>query len=130
MNAATPFNETFATITTIVTYSPDWENGTGYLDHAAKGEHAPLLQPGQMAASVTTNGRKIIFIGGFEPQENLVIFQRYAGSSERIAVNEPGWLVDLLLGVYISNTADFTTLQLLFGVAGRGNIVQRIQKIR
>lgn len=68
------FNKKFE-ISNKIEFNPRWGNGTGYYDNAVSGEHAPVLTPGEMVASLSDNNRKIIMVG--TPLGNVVIFQRY-----------------------------------------------------
>lgn len=63
-----------------ITYNPGWANPTGYLDHAVKGNNAPVLAPGQMVKTRDPRGRRIILIG--TRKGNVAVFDRYSGQSE------------------------------------------------
>lgn len=70
--------EAFAKIEVMIEYNPKWANGTGYFDHAVKGEHAPKLQPGEMvkAEVPAPNLRRIIIVG--TRFGNVVVFERFS----------------------------------------------------
>lgn len=83
------FNEVFDKVATEVEYDAAWENGTGYLDHAVSGEHAPILPDGMIAKTVDPAGRKILIV----PTRlgNVVLFERYTNKGEDAVyvVNRP-----------------------------------------
>ena len=64
-----------------IQFNPSWTNGTGYLDHAVKGEHAPVLKPGQMVKATDPRGRRIIIIG--TRRGNVLVFDRYSEQVEQ-----------------------------------------------
>ena len=83
MNATQLFDSKFATTTKEIPFSEEWNNGTGYLDFAVKGEHAVVLENGEIAKSVTSENktnprlshRRMIFVGtALGP---VVVFERY-----------------------------------------------------
>ncbi|QXN70445.1 hypothetical protein AGENTSMITH_39 [Bacillus phage vB_BspM_AgentSmith] len=55
----------------------EWDNGTGYLDNAVKGDYAPILKVGQSCSSVVSLGRLAVMVGTV--YGNIVVFQRYPG---------------------------------------------------
>lgn len=68
----------FDKVPTTVEYNPKWANGTGYFDHAVKGEHAPKLEVGEMVKCETPapNLRQMIIVG--TRFGNVVVFERYS----------------------------------------------------
>lgn len=82
--AAATFNEQFEAIKNEVVYNSNWPNGTGYYDNAIKGEHAVNLRPGEMAKCISSNDRKMIFVG--TRFGTLVVFQRFSGGNGGVHV--------------------------------------------
>ena len=74
---------------TPIQFDPHWGNGTGYYDHAARGQYAPKLSLGEVVASVSPmpNNREIVIIGLGEDEGNLVFFERYTGGERDIIVS-------------------------------------------
>lgn len=72
-----------------VEFNPAWANGTGYYDYAVYGEHAPVLQVGQMVKCNTggENNRNMLIVG--TPIDNVVMFQRFTADD----------------GVFVTNTS-------------------------
>lgn len=81
------FNASYEAITNSLPFNPQWANGTGYFDHAVKGEHAPSLSVGEMVKSVDDAGRPLIIIGS--PIGNIVVFRRYSMEMGRYTFNAP-----------------------------------------
>lgn len=81
------FNASFEAITKTLPFNPQWANGTGYFDHAVKGECAPVLGAGEMAKSEDDVGRPLIIIG--TPIGNVVVFRRYSKEMGRYTFNAP-----------------------------------------
>jgi hypothetical protein len=81
------FNASFEAIAKTLPFNPEWANGTGYFDHAVKGEHAPLLGVGEMVKSQDDAGRPLIIIG--TPIGNVVVFRRYSKEFGRYTFNAP-----------------------------------------
>ena len=67
--------------TSVIEYDRGWENGTGYLDHAAFGNLAPRLSVGEAVVSIDPAGRRIIIIG-LTKKANVVVFDRYSNSGQ------------------------------------------------
>jgi hypothetical protein len=92
MDAATLFDNKFNSITSVVEFNPDWNNGTGYFDASVQligdgePEIAVVLEPGKMAKCISPNNRKMIFVG--TPLGTCVVFQRYSGSSDVLVTNQ------------------------------------------
>jgi hypothetical protein len=59
-----------------VPFVKEWSNGSGMFDFAVYGEHAPKLNHGEIVASVTPGGRRIVIVG--TRLGNLAVFDRYA----------------------------------------------------
>ena len=111
-----PFVASFNAVQKEVEYNPKWENGTGYLDHAVKGDHAPELLCGEMAKSVSTKGRRIVLIG--TRFGNIVLFDRYSDpESKAVVSNMPNQITTLLRGSLVGTnlSTDDVTLPLLLG---------------
>jgi hypothetical protein len=68
-----------------IEFNPNWNNGTGYMDHAVAGLNAPLLANGEVIACVTPspNDRKLVIVG--TPLGNVVVFQRYTDREDIFA---------------------------------------------
>lgn len=79
-----------------VTYNSNWSNGTGYLDHAVRGEHAPVLSAGDMVQTMDDYGRLIVICG--TAAGNVVVFKRFKGDdrSHIVVANGPRRLFSLL----------------------------------
>jgi hypothetical protein len=72
-----------------IDYNPKWENGTGYLDFAVRGEEAPKLAPHEVVRFETTQGRIGIIVGSH--CGNIVVFKRYSDpESSTVVVNTTG----------------------------------------
>lgn len=89
------FAHHFDSITTVVPFQVEWNNGTGYMDGAVK---TPLAQTSKSECPNT--GRRLILIptqfGG-----NVVVFERFKPKQERspvIVSNVPGALRCILPG--------------------------------
>jgi hypothetical protein len=69
-----------------IEYKAEWNNGTGYYDHAAEGNHAPKLEVGQIvkAHSPYPNNRKLLIVG--TELGNVVIFERYTAGAHGVYV--------------------------------------------
>lgn len=76
-SAADLFDKRFQQINQELVYNQSWANGTGYLNWAVEGKHQVQLLSNQMAKSVTSNGRRIIFVGTLVGP--IAIFERVAG---------------------------------------------------
>lgn len=70
-----------------IDYNSNWANGTGYFDHAVKGDNAPIVGIGCVVKSITPDDRKIIIIG--TRFGNAVLFDRYTPPEQIIACNLP-----------------------------------------
>jgi hypothetical protein len=92
MDAATLFDNKFNSITNVVEFNNEWNNGTGYFDASVQligdgePEIAVVLESGEMAKCISPNDRKMIFVG--TPLGTCVVFQRYSGSSEVLVTNQ------------------------------------------
>lgn len=105
-----------------IAFSPEWENGTGYFDHAVRGSTAPRLEPGQMAKCMSNNNRRLVFVG--TPIGNVVVFDRYSGGEDGIFVaNMPRVLEQMLLQ---PNNLDTAAMVRLLGVIPSDNIGKRL----
>lgn len=62
-----------------IEFNHAWRNGTGYLDYAVHGEHAPALALGEVKATTDNFGRSVLIIGG--DKANMVVFQRHSGKT-------------------------------------------------
>lgn len=72
---------------TPIEFNRNWANGTGYFDHAVRGEHAPVLKAGEIvcAKAPLPDNRKILIIG--TPCGNVVLFRRYTTRHDMFATN-------------------------------------------
>jgi hypothetical protein len=92
MDAATLFDNKFNSITSVVEFNPDWNNGTGYFDASVQliengePEIAVSFKPGEMAKSISPNNRKMIFVG--TDLGTCVVFQRYSNDSGTLVTNQ------------------------------------------
>jgi len=93
--AAERFNEAYEAAEKIE-FNAEWNNGTGYFDHAVKGKHAPKLAIGQIAACKTPakNNRRLILVGTI--YGNAVMFERYTDDTNIIARNVPDEMRDMV----------------------------------
>lgn len=119
-----------------IPFNPEWANHTGYYNYAVAGEHAPVLNPGEMVTSNSgeVNNRNILIIG--TRFGNVVLFQRYTGGASGVITgNIPRKITDLFIGTQItSNIAeDPTLLDVLIGIVDMGeispNIGTRIERL-
>src|ERR1035437_8453337 len=62
-----------------IAFNPKWKNGTGYLDEAIVGEHAPSLMIGEAVTCKDDFGRAVVIIG-LNDNKNFVMFQRHSGN--------------------------------------------------
>lgn len=95
-----------------VPFNKDWSNGSGMFDFAVYGEHAPKLGHGQIVASVTPGGRRIVIVG--TRLGNIAVFDRYneqqsgqAKSSDAVfarntttAIEQGGWFSASIMDAY------------------------------
>lgn len=98
VTAASHFNEMFAMIQKEIPFNEEWNNGTGYYDGACKGSDKVVLEPGELAKSISPmpNNRKIIFIG--TPVGTLTVFERFSGGENGVYVhNAPHHFVTQLI---------------------------------
>ncbi len=72
-----------------IDFDSRWNNGTGYYDHAARGQYAPKLGVGEVvsATSPIPNNRKIVIIGLGEDKGNFVFFERYTDGAHDVIVS-------------------------------------------
>jgi hypothetical protein len=93
-DAAIRFNVAYESAEKI-DFNANWNNGTGYYDHAVDGEHAPKLALGQVVAtkSPAKNNRRIILVG--TPFGNAVMFERYSDDDSVLTRNVPDQLRDI-----------------------------------
>lgn len=82
-----------------IDYNRAWENGTGYLDNAVAGKHAPNLLPGDIVSSITPTGRKILFLN--TTIGNIILFKRYTNKEDVIA-----WHASAAMRKFIGNKAE------------------------
>ena len=88
MKANEALNEIFKKIELTLDYNPEWANGTGYMDYAVSGEHAPVLQPGHLARFIDDKNRKAIVLATVFG--NIVAFERYKdGDGGIVVANSP-----------------------------------------
>ena len=84
-----------------IAFNPKWKNGTGYLDEAIVGEHAPSLMIGEAVTCKDDFGRAVVIIG-LNDNKNFVMFQRHSGNIPDgvIVCNEPAGFGDQLEKAY------------------------------
>lgn len=106
------FTAAFNGCTKELPFDRAWSNGTGYFDHAVKGEHAPKLGIGEIVKSVSPGGRRVMMVG--TRLGNIVVFDRFAKQGEGQpdahkavfvrnapkAVERGGWYADKALDDY------------------------------
>jgi hypothetical protein len=92
----TAFHKAIEGVETIE-FDMNWKNGTGYLDHAVKGEHAPILKPGQVVQSVDDYGRKIGIVG--TSVGNVVVFDRFVDPENSVVVTNGPSKLEQLIGL-------------------------------
>ena len=79
------FLDAFDRIEKVIPFSVEWENGTGYMDHAVK---KVKLNHGEQAKSIDRHNRKIVFTG--TEFGTVVVFERHSdGSSGVLVCNAP-----------------------------------------
>lgn len=117
------FNATFNDITTEVEYSPTWDNGTGYFDHAVRADLN--LEEGDIVKAVSANDRRIIIVG--TAFGNAVFFERYSSEgdvrSNTIVSNVPYQLNKL------SPSGSLTENQLSMLIGTHNNIGKTIKDL-
>ena len=69
-----------------VEYKTEWENGTGYLDHATT-DSSLNLKKDQFVATTATNSDRKVLIKGLGNGLNQVIFERYTKGHRGILVS-------------------------------------------
>ena len=94
----TAFEKILDTIVAEIPFNPQWANGTGYLNGAVSGEHAPKLASRERAMFVDNHGRRAIVVG--TTMGNAVVFERYTKSPDNREVlvcnlpDEVGYIFD------------------------------------
>lgn len=118
---STNFAEIYEGVKETVPFNPKWANGTGYYDHAVKGEEAPALQPGDIVKTMSEgdNRRRIVIIG--TPMGNLVMFDRYTDGARGIVVKNAPEDLCKLVGGLSSNLSEDTIDHLVGGMWNAGN---------
>lgn len=107
------FNQVFERVQNTLEFKPEWANGTGYLDHAAEGPHAPALASGEMAKSTDDFGRRIIIVG--LPVGNLVVFRRYSKEDGVYTYNASREFDRYWLGSFCQGKQSLDDLKAFFG---------------
>ena len=87
MTTTTKFATMFSKITKEIPFNTNWNDGGGYFDGAIKGEAAMMLKSGEMAKSLSPNGRHIIFVGTY--LGTICVFQRYYDQDDVYVSNIP-----------------------------------------
>ena len=109
------FVKTFDAITDTIPFQKEWSNGTGYFDHAVKGEHAPKLRPGRIVKVESPGHRKMMLVG--TPVGNVVVFSRYSDRDDVYVTNAPqsiystgliesGRVTDRMMGIILGQWGD------------------------
>ncbi len=75
-----------------IEFDEKWKNGTGYLDHAAEGKHAPKVSQGQVVSFLDDKDRRGVIVG--TKYGNIVVFERYSPEGSETS------------GVFVCNIAD------------------------
>ena len=115
-----------------IDFNEKWKNGTGYLDHAAEGKHAPKVSQGQVVSFLDDKDRRGVIVG--TKYGNIVVFERYSPEGNETS------------GVFVCNVADkvkenvnfikferalsLDTLRDIFGHNGSDNIGKLIGSSR
>lgn len=116
MNAIQILNQTYSHVDIPdITFSEKWNGGINYFDNAVSGKHAPKLNPGVRAKSITPNGSKIIFVG--TNIGNAIVFEKHIDfKNSFIVVNMPRVISSILnIGVYVSAQTTANILGIMFG---------------
>jgi hypothetical protein len=105
MDAKQTLNAIYNVINEEVTYNPEWENGTGYLDYAVINAG---INVGLVAKSITAQGRKILMIG--TRSGTVVCFERYTDPESSVVVfNMPREVERLYGGLLLDETAGLSS---------------------
>lgn len=114
-----------------IEFDVKWKNGTGYLDHAVKGENAPVLSVGEVRTFIDDKSRRGFLIG--TPKYNIVVFQRYTNGEKGAWVMNASRQVSAVLGPdYDSAFSEESALKLVgfypdcFSVVESLNIGKRL----
>lgn len=118
--------------TKAIPFNPKWANTTGYYDYAVLGDHAPLLESGDIVCSEDPKGRKIIIIG--TPLGNVAVFQRYSNRNDIYAANISGTMYNYA-GRMLGGSLNVESLEYAFGYQINsqmllGNVGQRMLIIK
>lgn len=106
-----------------IEFNLQWKNGTGYLDHSVKGEHAPSLAVGEVRTFQDDKSRKGFIIG--TPCGNVVVFQRYSDGARGIWVMNTSSKANAFIGPdYGSAFGEELTLKLVGYYQEVGSIIK------
>jgi hypothetical protein len=128
------FNNKFNSITNVVEFNPLWYDDEGYFDAAVnlmedgEPEIAVTLKPGEMAKCISSDHRKMIFVG--TDFGTCVVFQKYSSSFDILIVNQAKLLAN---SCFIENDAlTYDALKRIVGgmYFGEPNIGVRIANVR
>jgi hypothetical protein len=112
-----------------IQYNSDWANGTGYFDHAVKGEHAPVLKLGQMVKCTDNNSRNILIIG-CGGLGNFVMFDRYSNDDKgRIVFNCTLEVTKMFSGL-LDNLLTADQIEFIYGTPITPNIGHRLEAMK
>jgi hypothetical protein len=87
------FDRRFSSATKVVKFNPEWDKRAGHIDTSVGGE--PDLMPGEVARCVSPDGRKMIFVD--TKFGTCVVFQRYAGNSDKLVTDQKRLFANLKL---------------------------------
>lgn len=119
------FDKAFKNTSTVIEYSKEWANGTGYYNGAVRGKAAPVLKSGDRVKCVSDNGRRMVIIG--TKLGNVVVFDRYSERADIQVCNLPAH-VEFIFGLAGRLTDD----QIDFALGGEynyANLASRIDRM-
>lgn len=107
------FNHAWSVCDKVCTFSPHWSDPmTGYLGHAVNGEHAIMIDIGEVVACKDDTGRKMLFVG--TPLGAIVVFHRVAGNENVHVINMAPALVKARIPG-LSNNLSYDTMNFVLG---------------
>jgi len=118
-----------------IPFKTEWSNGTGYFNFAVGASrrpspHAPVIPVGEVRASATPTGRRLLFISTYLGL--MVIFDRYDDRKDVFTYNEDDRIRS---GRWVSERAiSDDDMEFLLGLQGastiRGGIADVIREVR
>lgn len=100
-------------------YNSAWENGTGYFDQAVFGEHAPVLESGQVVKTTDQHGRLIGMVG--TAVGNVVVFDRFSSPTNQVVTFNGPTVLMRMMG-FTGGTLSVDKIDTIFGAGGNCNI--------